>query len=306
MMISMTDNQIGMSYALMAAVTWACALILFRLSGKQIEPLPMNLFKNAVASVLLVLTVLFTTDGFDRLSDFPIEDHYILILSGFLGLTVADTLFFYSLNLVGVSLFVIVDCTYSPLVLLVSVVMLSEELSIAHYLGGGLILTGLFLTSRHPLPANRTRRQIVIGILCGVGSMAFMAVGIVMAKPVMTTDGYPLVLATTVRLIAGFSALALVALASPRRRHYFSVFKPAAIWKHSLPATFLGSYLAMIFWVGGFKYTSASLAAVLNQTSVVFAIILATIFLKEAMTVRKLVAVVLALSGVVLVTVAPW
>ena len=53
--------------------------------------------------------------------------------------------------------------------------------------------------------------------------------------------------------------------------------------------------------MGGFKYTHASVAAILNQTSVIFALILATLILKEEFTWRKVVAATLALSGVVMI-----
>ena len=79
--------------------------------------------------------------------------------------------------------------------------------------------------------------------------------------------------------------------------------KPAPVWKYCVPASVLGSYLAMIFWVAGFAYAEkAGRAAILNQTATIFAIILATVILKESFTRRKFVAVSLALLGVVLVT----
>ncbi|MCH7814824.1 MAG: EamA family transporter, partial [Planctomycetes bacterium] len=49
-----------------------------------------------------------------------------------------------------------------------------------------------------------------------------------------------------------------------------------------------------------------SLAALLNQTSVIFALVLASVFLKERFTRRKLLAIVLGLAGVVLVVTAPF
>ena len=58
----------------------------------------------------------------------------------------------------------------------------------------------------------------------------------------------------------------------------------------------------MILWIAGFKYTTATTAGILNQSSVVFSLVLATIFLREPFTRRKLVAVVLALTGVIVVT----
>lgn len=302
---SIPRDLLGQGCALLAAMTWACALVFFKLCGDRIRPLPMNLFKNTVATVLLALTLIATQDGFSTLGAFPIADTYILIISGFLGLALADTVFFYSLNLIGVSLFAIVDCAYSPIVLGVSWLMLSEELAATHYLGGALILAGLFLSTRHPPPANRTARQILAGVLLGLVSIFLMAVGIVLAKPVLTIDGFPLVWATTIRLVAGSALLALIMAASPRRREHFAVFRPARVWKHSIPGSIFGAYLAMVFWVGGFKYTSATLAAVLNQTSVIFATILAVVILKEKMTKRKMVSIVLAISGVLLITLAP-
>ena len=50
------------------------------------------------------------------------------------------------------------------------------------------------------------------------------------------------------------------------------------------------------------KYAQAGAAAVLNQTSTIFVLLLATLFLREPFTPRKLVAAVLALGGIALVT----
>jgi len=295
-------DLLGQTCALLAAFTWAFALILFKRSGEHIDPLAMNLFKNTFAAVLLIGTLLFMGDGFDTIAEFPIEDTYILILSGVIGLAIADLIFLHSLNLIGVSLFAIVDCTYSPIVIFISWLFLSEQLTALHYVGGGLILIGLLISSKHPPPPGRTRRQIVSGLALGVLSIALMAVGIIMVKPVLEVDGYPLIWGTTIRLIAGAGVLALWAVASSNRAKIWSVFRPAPVWKYCVPASFLGSYMAMIFWVAGFKYTQASIAAVLNQTSVIFAMILAWLILKEEMTPRKIIAITLAVTGVLVVT----
>lgn len=61
-----------------------------------------------------------------------------------------------------------------------------------------------------------------------------------------------------------------------------------------------------MLWVAGFKYTYAAVAGVLNQTTVVFASVLAALFLKEQFGRRKIAALVLALIGVVMVTLSDW
>lgn len=295
---------LGEFYALMAAVTWACALVLFKRSGEKVSPLALNLFKNGIAIVLLAVTLAVIGQGVGTLLAFPARDIWILILSGFLGIALADTIFFRALNLIGVGFISVVDCLYSPFVILFAAVLLHEDLTVPHYVGGGLIVAGVLISSRHAPPADRTRGQLALGVLLGATAIALMAFGIVIAKE--SLEGFALIWATMLRVLVGTGVLALAAAISPKRRAYWSVFRPSAVWKYSIPASVLGAYLAMIFWVAGFKYTEASIAGILNQTSVVFAIILATVFLKERLTKRKMVSVALAASGAVLVALNPF
>ena len=88
----------------------------------------------------------------------------------------------------------------------------------------------------------------------------------------------------------------------PRCLSAWKVFRPSRDWKLSLPASVIGTYVAMIVWIGGIKFTQASTAAILNQTSAVFVLPIAALVLKEAVTARKIGAVAMALGGVVLVT----
>ena len=224
----------------------------------------------------------------------------LLMLSGVVGIAVADTLFFYALNLIGVGLISIIDCAYSPAVLLCAWLMLSEELTTIHYVGGALILLGVFIASQHKPPAGCTRARIVGGMLLALLAIAAMAVGIVMAKPIL--EEMALIWATTIRLAAGTLALALFALLGKGRSRNWTVFRPSVVWKFAVPASVLGTYLALIFWIAGFKYTYATIAAVLNQTSVVFATVLAVIFLREPLGKRKLASFTLAITGVVIVS----
>lgn len=295
----MDKPLLGAAFALSAAFVWAFAVILFKRCGEKVPPLALNLFKNVTALVLLSLTLLVMGEGFGALSGYPASDIWILFLSGFLGITVADTLFFYSLNLVGVSIVSIVDTLYSPFIILFSWMLLAEEMTALQYLGAAMIFTAVIITTRVEPPKDRTRKQLLAGIFIGVVDMALMGLGIVIAKRVL--EGFPMIWATTLRLAAGTAALVIIAMLLPQRKTLFSAFRPSRNWLFMVPASVLGAYLACIFWIGGFKYTSASIAAILNQTSTVFAIILAVLILKEKMTKRKFLAVALAMSGIVLV-----
>ena len=59
--------------------------------------------------------------------------------------------------------------------------------------------------------------------------------------------------------------------------------------------------MGTMLWTAGFKHTTAGRAAIYNQLSTVFIIILAVLFLKERLTMRKVLGVVLAVGGAVVV-----
>ena len=298
----MADDRFGELCSLLAALTWGAALVLFKRCGETISPLALNLFKNIFALILLAGTLIVMGEGFDVLTQYEVGDVMILVLSGVIGIAFADTLLFVSLNLVGVGILAIVECLYSPLVILLAALLLFEQLTAADYAGAVLILSAVFISSRHAPPSGRTRKQVVAGILIGAFAMVLIALGIVIAKPVLEISGFPLIWAATLRLSVGTFVLMCLAVCSPRRMEIVSVFRPSTVWKYSLPASFLGTYLAMIFWIAGFKFAKAAVASILNQTSVIFALALAAWFLKERLTRRKLIAVILAVGGALIVT----
>jgi drug/metabolite transporter (DMT)-like permease len=291
----------GEVFSLLAALAWACSLVLFQRSGQSVPPLALNLFKNIVGLVLLAATMLIDLPAASAALRVPPADLAILVVSGVIGIAVADTTFFASLNRIGVGLVSIVDCTYSPSVIAFSWLLLGERLSLVQGCGAALVLGGLLVSSRHKSPSGQRPAALMSGILLGVGSMALMALGIVLAKPVLEHHDFPLIPAAVIRLLSGTVVLVLFMSCTSWRGQLRQTITPRRVWLWNIPAAVLGAYLSMIFWIAGFKYTEASRAGILNQTSVIFALILASVFLRERMTARKLVAVMLALVGVVAV-----
>ena len=295
----MSTPYLGETCALLAALTWSFSLVLFKKSGESIPPLSLCLFKNVVGLVLLTITLLLVGTDQEALREMDPRDIAILAVTGVLGIAVADTLLFYSLNIIGVGLLTIVECCYTPSIIVCAWMFLSETIALADYIGGFLVLSAVFFTCGHKPPAGRTRRELLKGIFLGILAIMMMAAGIVFAKPIIERE--PLLPVTLIRLVAGTVALAAYMAASPQRKIWFAVFKPTKAWRTCLPASVFSTYFAMLLWVGGFKYTQAAVAAILNQTSTIMALGFATVILKEPFTRRKLAAAILALSGIMIV-----
>jgi drug/metabolite transporter (DMT)-like permease len=288
----------GELYALATAVVWAVAVICLKRSGERVSPFSLNLFRVTISAVLLLVTMACLGQPLVRVG-VPWRDTALLAASGIIGIAISDTLFHACLNRVGAGLTAIVDCLYAPFVALAAFAILAETLRLQHVAGMLLIIGAVFLATDHRLPAGRERRGLVQGVIMGVLAMATVALGIVLAKPALAHQ--PVVWATGVRQVAALAILLPVALISRQRRQHLAALVPSGAWRWTLPGAVLGSYLALILWIAGMKYTNTGVAAILNQTSTVYILVFAALFLRERFTRRKLAACLLAFAGTLLV-----
>jgi drug/metabolite transporter (DMT)-like permease len=291
----------GELYSVGCAVLWSAATILFRKSGEQVPPVALNLFKNAVALLLFSASLAVRGDAF-----FPAEvagqDWAVLLISGVVGIGIADSLFLASLNRLGAGGYAIVSALYAPLAVLVAFLYLSEPIGPSLLAATALMVAAILLGTWQPwtAQARADARRVTGGVAIGALAMLLMAVAIVFAKPVLDrTDPW---WATTVRVAGGLIFIVGQGLLPRHRPSVVRCLRPGRLWRVALPAAVIGSYLAMIVWILGMKYTRASTAAVLNQTSTIFTVILGWVFLAERVTVRKLLAVAFAFGGAVVAT----
>jgi len=281
-----------------AAFIWAIAILLFRISGRSVHPLGLNLFKNTLAIVLFLLSIFFL--GGPLLPQVPWQDYGLLALSGAIGLALSDTLFLYCLNLLGAGLTAIVDCLYSPFVILFSILFIGERMGLRQGCGVLLILLAILLISLKREVGMPTRRNLILGIGLGALAMVTMAAGIVMIKPLLAHT--PVLWASFLRMSAATLVLGGFVGFHPKRRIFCGPLAVLSNWRVLVPASILGAYFSNLAWLAGMKLTRASVAAPLNQLSTIFIFILAAIFLKEKVTRRKMAAVVLATLGAFLVS----
>lgn len=262
-------------------------------------PLSLNLFKGTIGFILLTPTLPLAGEAF--FPDVPARAWLLLGLSGVMGIAIADTLFFISLEKLGAGLTAVVDTSYAPIFLGLSFIWLGERLSPGDFLGAGLIVLALLVGSASRPPQGKTRADIITGSLIGVGGIAVMGVSIMIIKDIL--DELPMLWSTWIRLFFGTIAILPLIMIRKDRRQLLVAMKPAPTWRWAVPGAIFGTYLAMVCWLGGMKHTDVSRAAILNQLSTIFIFVLATLFLREPLTTRRVIAIVLAGLGALLVVV---
>src|SRR5688572_14240806 len=108
--------------ALLTALLWALGVILFKKSVAVVPPFAVSVFKNTVAFALLLISVLAL--GQTHTLSIPSKHLLLIVASGIIGIGISDTLFLMMLNRLGASRSALVDCLYSPFVILFSVALL--------------------------------------------------------------------------------------------------------------------------------------------------------------------------------------
>jgi drug/metabolite transporter (DMT)-like permease len=289
---------LGEILALLTAIAWAFAVILFKKSGESVHPIALNLFKNILAFILFILTLWLFGETLFR--SVPYREYWLLFLSGVLGIGIADTLFLKSLNLLGAGLQAIVNCMYAPSIIALSFIWLGESMTILQFVGVILIISAVLTAVSKKGKGQATLHDLFWGIFWGVMASGISAVGIVMIKTLLERS--PLLWVTEVRLIGGIVTLIIVLLLHPKRGKIMGSLRVAGSWGYTLSGSFTGAYLAMVLWLAGMKYTQASIASALNQTANIFVFIFAGLLLREPINLQRSIGITLGVGGALLVT----
>ena len=285
---------IGEACSIGSALAWAGGVITYKRLGETLAPLQLNLLKNLVVLALLAPTLLLAP-GLAAPS-LSLSAAALTLLSGMLGIGVADTLYFRALNALGAARVGVIGNLYSPFVIVLSFAFLGERLSALQGIGFVLVTAGVLLVTQSRAQKSVPRADARSGVLHGVGAIALMAVAIVMVKRVL--EGQPLLWVVALRLLGGVLGLGALFLWRGQRLLPPAHAEPRLRWRMLLAGALFGQYVSMMLWLAGYKYTQASVAAILNESASIFIVLLAALFLGEGLTRRKIAGVACTMSGV--------
>ena len=288
----------GDLYAVITAVCWSSAVILLDISTKNFTAIQLNVLKNFIGVFGFVLTIIILSIPSPNFSQ---QDIFTLALSGFLGILIADGLFLESLRRLGSGLSAVVSTIYTPTVFIIAYILFNETINLHSYIGGVLVLGGITISVFQP-PKTIKKRDLYIGILFGIMANILTAYSVLIIKPIMKNNS--VIYIALYRFSIGFIFGILINILKSGIKQVIQKFKQGLTNQYVILGAFLGTYLSVIFWLAGYKYTLAGRAAIYNQLSTVFIIILARVFLKEPMTSKKIIGVSLAIFGAMIVSIS--
>ena len=286
----------GDIYALLTAVCWSFAVILFELSSNKLNPLQINIVKNSFGVVGFIITIFILNIPYPNFSN---ENLVILSVSGLIGVGIADLFFLESLKKIGSSLSAIVATIYAPSVFIIAYIFFNEITTLNVYFGTFLILGGI-VVSTYNFPKQITSSQLFTGVLFGALAQVLTAASVLSVKPIMLDN--PILYVALIRFGVGLMSAIIFMLLKSGYSFVFITFQQGYRNIFLLGGSFFGTYLSVILWLAGYKYTLAGRAAIYNQLSTVLISIMAVYFLKDTLTIKKKIGILLSFVGAVIVS----
>lgn len=303
----MHTRGIGISAALASAASWAAGAILFKRVGESMDSMAMTLTKGVVSLVLLGLAVVLvegrrTGDRapFARLRTLDRRALWLLVLSGILGIAVADTCFFEALKTLSPHSVVLLMMVGQVITPLFAVIFLKEKATLTRVASIALIVAGVSMLGWiRPDDEGQTASAISLaGVAFGLLSVLSMSVSFIMAKKALET--LTALQGTFVRMLTGTLGMLLLGLSSGRLGQWMlPLHEPrfAALFLVSVcVVTFGGFWLSL----AAFKYADAIVANTLVSTEPLFVLLLNVVVLHHRVPLSALAASLVAVFGVFL------
>jgi len=273
----------------------------------SLPPSAINLFKNSLAGLLLIVTVLAVSGGFSTDGDGLLW----LVASSIIGLVIGDTYHFRALQILGPRRSVTLETLAPPFSVAAGWIFLGERPTVAIVLGMAVTLLGIIavIGERSERVGNvNTTHGVRLGALYGVLSALGQAVGAALSKvgiqkieALSTEWGAPLE-AACIRLVAasliGFGIAALAGQIGPWRRHVARTRE----WKVLIPASFIGCYAGVWLSMVAFQRTEVSVATTLTALTPIFILPLVCWLLGESLSRRAVLGALLAVVGVAILS----
>jgi drug/metabolite transporter (DMT)-like permease len=288
--------------ALIAALLWSIAAVIFGGLAGQISPLGLNLAKGLVAITFLSLTMALNDRLLPAISPtISLVPLLILLASGVIGIGIGDTFYFAALHQIGARRTLLMKILAPPIAAIVSFGLLGEQLTGLACLGMAVTIVGVAWVI-----SERNRDQSVHpnprGILFAFLAALTDAIGAVLSRMALSESSIDPLWSAWVRLVGGAIIVGMLIVWQRQPIVLPTKWGEAKTNMRRLVLTivivsFFSTYLGIWLQQVALKTTAAGIAQTLGATSPLF--VLPIVALQgERVTIRSVLGASVALVGI--------
>lgn len=301
-LVHVVDSAKGELAALVAALCWAIASVIWGRAGRQIPPLELNFVKGSVGCVLLVITLALQGGLFVAVDPRAVV---LLGVSGAVGIALGDTAYFEAINCLGARRALLLTMLAPPLAGVVAWLFLGERLKPIAWAGMALTILGVawVITERFRGTSGGPSRALR-GVGMGVVAAFAQVVGAVLSRAAFTQTTVSPLSSALLRMSAAVVML-FVWISLARSRTRWTIHRSRDVWGLVLTATVVGTYVGISLQQFAFKYTSTGVTQTLLSTSPLF-ILPIVVWRGERVSLRAVAGALVALLGIAMLFGIGW
>ncbi len=306
-------NSLGILFALITTFSWSIGIFPFTQAARKLGSNALNHFRLLLATVLVAGTsfVISSTDFLQLFSGQYLYAWFWFGLSGIVGLTIGDYFAFSMYAILGARIGSVLTTLAPAAALLLGFMLTDEHISIIGIIGiiitiFGVINISLGRSERNLIP-DHGHGNISKGIILGILGALCQGAGLVMAKKGFMAEqqvhlSINPVHATFIRMSIGTASMFLVTLVSGR---FSKVIKPLRENKdrgiqYGIMGTIFGPFFGVCLSLYTVTMIDASIAQTIFSLVPVFALIFSFLFFHDIISVKSLLGVFIAISGVLI------
>lgn len=297
-------NIPGEIFALMAALFWSIAVVIFRSLSQNISPFLINALKNTIALIcfiilLYILKIPLWNDSFTN------AEYIKFIISGFLGMGIADAVFIYALSKIGANRIAILNCFEPVVIYFLTLLFLSGNwLTGIETIGFIIVIISILIISYerdiNDIP-SKVKQQ---GLILQICAILFSSISMVMIKNILNdykAEPNVILWIAVFRLFIGFLISWTIFLFLKDSKKLLKALKGRVVITKVISSSILGTFMALTCWIMGQAHvTKLALASIIGQTSLIFIMVFSWLFLREKITRTRIIASIFAIIGVFL------
>ena len=293
----------GEVLALMAALFWSIAIIIFKSLSQKISPFLINALKNTIALICFIITLSILEIPFWN-NTFTNQEYIKFIISGILGMGIADAIFIYSLSKIGANRIAILNCFEPIAIYLFTFLLLGTSLSALESIGFLIVIISILVINYEKDQDDIDPEIKRKGILLQICAILCSALSMVMIKEILNVhkvDLNSIIWIAVFRLFIGFTVSWIIFLFLKNTKKLLSALNDKETIIKIIISSVFGTFMALSCWMMGQAYIEKlPLASILGQTALIFILLFSWIFLNEKITRVRVIASMFALLGVFL------
>jgi drug/metabolite transporter (DMT)-like permease len=286
----------GEIYAIMAALCWALGASLYKKAIRDMNSLQFNLIRSIPVAIYAFL-IIFLLGKWSSLLNLDFNTIAIMGISSLLVLVAGDTLYFIGLRTIGVTKAVPIAYSYSILVVILSVILLEEAITLHLILGTITIVIGVWLVANKALDQTQKSGSSISGVLASLGTLLCWGFGVILFKIILKNND-PFIL-TAGRMLFLLPTLAILSIVPYRKK---SPIKK--LTKTQLSLALLSGLIALgigdtLLYLS-LGSTNINIVAPLTSITPIFSAVIAILFLGEKASKKTIIATLLVTAGTTL------